>query len=187
MSGTTKKTDAKSKSKPSKGVKSAAVKTAARTTTSVKKTSKKSAATSTRSAKTTKPAKSSKPLARKKTAAPKASTVVKDVPSLHQPAAPRVAHIPKSAVGEFWMWVAFFFTFLFIYSISENVLNVGTGTDSSLSIYAFIPAVLIAIGVWRANRTKSTYTGMVIVLSMLTAGMFIWLFGLTSASKLLFS
>jgi hypothetical protein len=112
---------------------------------------------------------------------------VHDIPSLHQPAAPRIKHISKPVVGEFWMWVAFFFTFLFIYSVAENVLNASAGADDSLSLYSFLPAVLIALGVWRANRTKSTYTGMVIVLSMLSAGLFIWLFGLTSASSLLFS
>jgi hypothetical protein len=70
--------------------------------------------------------------------------------------------------------------------VAETVLDAQKGLVGSPNSYAGIPAIALALVVWRANRTKSTYTGMVIVLSMLLAAGFIWFFGVTNASKLLF-
>lgn len=112
---------------------------------------------------------------------------VHQVSALHMPAAPRVHSVTKTKINEAWMWVAFFLTFLFVYSVAENVVNAKSGLTGSPSTYAAIPALATAVVVWKANRTKSTYTGMVVVLSMLGAGLFIWLFGVTNASLLLFS
>lgn len=114
------------------------------------------------------------------------ATSVHAAPTAHVPAAIHARHGAKPKISEAWMWVAFFLTFLFVYSVAENVVNIRSGVTSLPSSYAALPAVAMSIVVWKANRTKSTYTGMVVVLSMIGAGLFIWLFGTTNASSLLF-
>lgn len=126
----------------------------------------------------------SKAQAKTKRAAP--IKAVHSIQELHAPVAPRVKVPANVKINEAWMWVAFFLTFLFVYSVAENVLDSQKGLIGSPNTYAGIPAFALALVVWRANRTKSTYTGMVIVISILLSAGFVWLFGVTSASKLLF-
>ncbi len=178
MSGTSKKSVSKRSAAP-KSAKSASVRAA----------TTKRAATKTKVVKpksTTAKPKKIKVTATKtaiKTASPK---VVHTIPEIHAPAAPRVKASPSYKINEAWIWVAYFLTFLFVYSVTETVLRGKDGVVGSPNSYAGIPALALALVVWRSNRTKSTYTGMVIIVSMLATSAFIWLFGVTGASSLLF-
>ena len=105
-------------------------------------------------------------------------------PAVHHHAPQRPTTYPK--VNEAWLWVSYFLTFLFVYSVTEKVADAKVGVTGSPMWYAFIPALVLALVVWRTNRTKNTYTGMIIVVTILAVAAFIWMFGVTNADGLLF-